>query len=163
MGRGRLLRTIKKEAYWVAKAKRKGELQAEIEAWSNKPFDMRLWELLKPLMEKIDPLEIVAILGGTYVCHDVIFKAPDFKTLVAALTLSPAPIVMEIWKLVLGQDAARDLIQQVTHQTPEQFAPGILPTGEIMPWLISFGISYFVFRHGGNLLGTAKMFFGGLK
>lgn len=155
MGRRRALKNIKKEAYWVTKAKEKGRLQAATENWQKQPFDKKILDVLKPLIDKIDPLELVAVVAGTFVVHDLILTGQDFVTEVTKFVARKSEGVIEVLLHSLGVPSAAEVIdtEVVMKQIPD-FGDGAIV------WLISFGVSFMVVRHGGDMLGTARMFFG---
>lgn len=153
-----MLKTIKKEAYWVAKATEKGRLQAETENWQKQPFDKKILDMLKPLIDKIDPLELVAVLAGTFVVHDLVLAGQEFAGQVTKLVVRKAEGIVEVLLHSLGVPSASETVDS------EAFLASLPTLGDgVIVWLVSFGISFYVFRHGGEMLGVARMFFGGLK
>ena len=153
--RGKLLRTKKKEAYTIAKAEEKGKLQAQIEIEKRTNLPLEIKKLLKKWLEKIDPIEAMAIFGGAIVVHEVIFKTAEFVVSVKDfMENSPfAPFLIPLNVFFFGIFAKPPYTAQPSHPQETQI------TDDFLLWLVAFGISYYAVRHGGDLLGIANMFF----
>lgn len=154
MPRGKLLKTKKKEAYQLEKAKVKGRLQAIREIARKLSLSEELKQLLKKWAEKIDPIETAAIIGGAIVVHEVIFKSAEFVINVKDfMENSPfAPFLIPINVFFFGIFARPPFVDLDVSKEPKI-------SDDIWLWLIAFGISYYAVRHGGDLLNIANMFF----
>lgn len=168
MPRGRTLKAKKRDAYWLSKVAEKGKLQAQVEDWKKKPLDLKLYEILKPAIDKIDPLELIAIVGGTIICHDVVLKGQEFAKALPELILRPTQTYWGFLLHSLGVPGAKQVAEGIgsTIEAGVSVATDAFKSSnldDLTVWLISFGISYYVFRHGGSMLSVAKLFFGMAK
>lgn len=158
-------RPAKKKTRVLAEAQRTGELKAEnkfrAKVFKNKKqFQNWLVERLETLMKSIDPLELMAVAGTT-----VLIKQGIDWAQVAVATAE-----FNIFNKILTADwigSFQAIIAWVQGSgEPEPQAP----TGpELMEWVISFVIAFFLVRHGealinagGNMLGVAKGLIGAL-
>lgn len=160
MARGPTLASIKKKAYWTAKEEERGRQQAIIEAWKKKPLDLKLKEIADTrLFQNIDVVEWAAIAGGTVIVHEVIFKLNEFLAPLKNLVLDlPINTLIGMWKAIFGIQTGAEWTQETLQNLVDSFGAG--KNDNIFLWLAAFCISYFTVKHGGELLGVAKMFFG---
>lgn len=164
----RWVKTQKSLAYWVKKMEVKAELQAQKEFYDKNPlFQLKQKAFLA--LEKIDPLELTAIVAGAFVVHEIIFQLDEFVDALTQWRTSDNILAKVLaWGTPMGGgDIALSLLQYIF---PEKFkemfgegGEGITPdttTGAVLMWLAAFAISYFAIKHGGELLGVAKSFVG---
>src|SRR5512139_253953 len=57
----------------------KAEWKAFFKEKANVPLPQRLKDTLFKMLANVDPIEAVAIIGGTVIVHDVIFNLPLFS------------------------------------------------------------------------------------
>jgi hypothetical protein len=150
----RWIKTEVKHAYKTSKAAEKGRLRALLEHEKNKPLTTEIREMLKKWLEKIDPIEAAAIIGGTIVTHEVIFKLAEFASTVKDFMENSiaAPALTWFNVFFFGPFAKPPYSDLGTG--PAEISD------DLMLWLVAFGISYYAVRHGADILGVAKMFFG---
>lgn len=171
LARGRLLKTIKKEAKEVAKVEAKQYFEQYFKA-SDRHFFTTLKNKAANMIENIDPIEAIAVIGGAIAVHDIIFKADDFVQQVSVwkdseLVQTKIIAAMDFFGIPVGS-----VVLDILHSlAPEQFKkaygekPNYQPpsfTGELATWLVAIAISYFAFKHGGDLINIAKSFFGAI-
>jgi len=152
----------------LAKAQREGELKAEAQhrakTFSNKKqFHIWLVERLENLVDKIDPLKLVATVAMTVFVKTGIEWTED----IVSTALGKDSLIRTIASMlpILG------IIEAITPEIPPQITQEALdtPQVEFIEWLISFLVAYMLVEHageiiqaGGNLLGVAKGLIGGL-
>lgn len=152
----------------MAKARREGELKAEVERES-KVFKLKkdtlVWvkQLIERVADKIDPFETIAILGVTGIVRYVIeeneillaramkmFNAPRMASVTTKGGLRfVTPI---IWSFIPAETIKKEDLEGLDTLTFELFE-----------WLLAFGIAYVIVRHGGTLLGLLGEGFGNLS
>lgn len=169
LARGRLLKTKVREAKKIAEAETKARLTQYYKV-KDKQFMVQLKSKLLGMIENINPIEALAVMGGAIAVHDIIFNLDEFVTQVQAWKNSEriqtkilasieafgipiGGIVLEMLKGLLPTE-----FQEVYGDKPNYVGVGL--QGEIVLWLLAIAISYFVFKHGGDLLNIAKSFFG---
>ncbi len=152
-------------AYKVEKAKEKARLQAFQEFEKRKDLTVEAKEILRNWVKKIDPLEAIAVVGGAIVVHDVIFPSAEFieKVVNFSNIFTAAPKLF--WGFIKGatgfdMGAFQPFFDLPDAQKKEVQSEDII--ADITKWIVAFAISYFVMKHGGELLSTAKMFVGGI-
>lgn len=169
MARGRLLKTKVKEARKVSEAAALGTEIGKQKGHRKKKWDDSLREHIGKAIDRIDPLETIAVIGGAIAVHEVIFQTDEFIKQTQAWKNSDKVQTKIIANLgLLGFEGGLaldilnalfpDLVKKAYGDKPEA-APTTL-SSDVLLWLLSFAISYFVFKHGGDLLNVAKVFFG---
>lgn len=143
--RGKMARPAKKRAYWEAKKKRAGELQAEVEAQRRKPLDVSAKEHIGKILDnlKIDPIETLAILGMTITVYNIITGTERLMNWVTNL---PNPMPSQF------PQAASAAASQVLGTQTNKF---IIPN-DWNVWLISLSLAYIIVRHAGQLIGLLE-------
>lgn len=148
-----------KKTFKLAKAKKLGELSAKIDH-ENKTFSNKkmLWVSLKnhlgKMLDRTDPLEMIAVIGATYIIKNGIDWTQGFVEGTGEFILG-AVAQIGTW---LGGTPEEELVKKIT-ETPE---------GEVIEWVVSFIVAFIIIRHagalitaGGNILGVAKGLIGG--
>lgn len=152
MARGRTIAKKAQEAYWVNKKAEAGRLQARKEFRDKYPVDFWLEELTHLLkFWKVDPLKIVAVLGGTVIVHEVIFKTAEFASTIYNQTKDTFIAGLEVLNLA-------DLFGLKQTEETQQMEKALQYVA--LDWVIAFIISYVAIEHGAELLGTAKTLLG---
>lgn len=166
----RWIKTEVKRAEKVAYATEMGRLKA-IEKFKRKEkFTDQMRDYVKNWLDRIDPLELLAIGGATVVVHDVIFKLDKFITQAEAWKDSD-----KIQTQILAQISAfgipvggiaLDILQTLFPDLVEEAygkKPPPTPTGDILLWIISLAVAYYAIKHGADLISVASMFWGGIS
>ncbi|RLI42932.1 hypothetical protein DRO69_09805 [Candidatus Bathyarchaeota archaeon] len=155
MARGRLLRTKRREAREIRKAETLAELKAKAHFYFKTKLGTRLMfkEWIDKLLEwsKVNPLEIVAVIGTTY----IIKQGLDW----AQLSLRVPEPVRLFLDILPGIPLPSSLLEKGE----------VIPQGnEMVEWIVSFTLAYVIVHHfdafvasGKDLLGIATMLLGG--
>lgn len=146
MGRGKLLSTKIKMAieraqpYAEAVELAKQKIHMKLE--KNKPWEVSAKEHIGKMIDRIDPLEMAAILSLTYITHETVdWTSSRFDDLKKQWKAIPVPKPILEWGLTaLGQSSSTGL--------------GDILTGDPMLWLVSFLTAFFIMRHGGEISGV---------
>lgn len=142
-------RPAKKRTYAEAKARRRGELQAEREMRRSEPIEDTLKEKGLKLLDRIDPFETAAILGTTFIVHGIIVASTDLLEKVESYQhqmpelYKAFPEFEKRWRFEHGQKES--LVTTATN----------IVTGvpDYMVWLVSFSLAYVIIHHAGSLIG----------
>jgi hypothetical protein len=134
MARGRLLKTQVKEARQIAEAISVGGQKSE----SKKNFELSLKEHIGKMIDRVDPIELGAILSLTYVIHSTYDWA---KTGLVSAIAPPLSLPWYALEIVgkLGVD--------------EKQIKGI---PDPIIWLISYIAAFYVLRHGKDMLSAVS-------
>lgn len=157
MPRGRLLKSKIKEAKYISKALAEGRQKAD----EKKPLEESLKDHIGRMIDRIDPLEAIAIIGSAIVVHEVIFKLEQFSTQMTSIIVNYPTVLWESIMYLMGKEKAEEYLKTIV-----PYAGGAaFPTApdlktEILMWLIAYAIAYYAIRHGLELLNVARMFFG---
>lgn len=89
MPRGRTIESKAKEAYWVSKRMTLGIAQGDREAHRLKGLDVSTTEHMGKMLDRVDPLEMLALVGLTMLIHDTILGS---ETLLAKWNANAARI-----------------------------------------------------------------------
>ena len=144
MGRPR-----KKSMYVEAKARRKGELQAELEFHRRKPLEQSMKEHIGKLIDnfRLDPLEIAAVGGMTFVIHEFIMKTPELTRKILTGTEFPFWDVGLIWFNAFG------IINPPEVKTGAQ---KVLNENAFLIWIVSLALAYIIVHNAGQLIGLLE-------
>jgi hypothetical protein len=172
-------RPPRKTAYVVAKAQRKGTLQAELEMHRKKPLLESTKEHIGHILDNtkiMDLAELAAALGITFVVHDLIIGtdvliqkvAKNYNSMTNVFSdLTGVPVIGGILgELSIPTDTILTLLGvnlsvappkrpgyvQVPEKAPETSAEPDTQF-QIFTWLISFSLAYIIVRHAGQLIG----------
>jgi len=156
----------------LAEAERTGVLKAE-EKYHSKLFSNKkqtgIWlaKQFERLIEKIDPLEAVAILTATFFIKQGIEWTENIPTTI----LQKDSLIRTVIKTI---PFFGPLAVMLTPEAPPEFQEKVeealdSPQAEVIQYLLSFVVAYIVVKHpeaimslGGNILGVAKGLIGGL-
>ena len=166
-------RPAKKKTRVLAKAQKLGELQAELE-WEYKTLKNKkhLFVSIKnhigKMIDKIEPMELIAVLGATYLIktgiewtEEILAGAAEFANIVVKATQKYRFVDGAI-QVILEPEGIPELaeIRQALDSAPV----------EIVEWLLSFMVAYMVVHNfaaivnaGGSILSLAKTLIGSGK
>lgn len=140
MGRGRALRTKRKEARVLAEASALGEGVGKQKAHKKKSFEQSFKEHIGKAIDRIDPIKAVAILGLTIFAKVAITANIELTKLVLDavnvgwLTGSPFFAMIQGLKILPTPS-------EVGKETLEEIPDWLL-------WLVSFALAYIIVEHG---------------
>lgn len=143
-----MARIPKKREYFLAKAREKGRIQAQLEMHRKKPLEESAKEHIGHILDnvQIDPLKLLAIGGATIFIHNYISSNPGL--LQAIMTIPEAASL-----------TAESIAEWATFPFGMIFMQAPKPTGKFqlppdwMVWLGSFFIAYILINHAGQLIG----------
>lgn len=169
MPRGRLLKTKKREARELAKAEEIGRIKGQAQAEKHMTLLQKIKEYVLPFFQNIDPLELAAVVSGAIIVHEVIFRTNEFVNSVQAWKNSSNGATILIANLgFLGFEGGLsldllnslfpDLVAKVYGEKPE--AETTSNSSDVIMWMMAFCISYYAFKHSGDLMAIAKTFIG---
>lgn len=169
--------TRKWEAYWLNKNKAKAFYQAKMEYLAKNPL-----ESLKTWLKDIDVLELAGTLALTYVIHNLIISIADFfdraKSIsdsvrviagtpdaVKWLPWGSIPLIGNFYDLpwiintLLNKQEVPDNTKEVLVNLKKELDnPN---TDSFFIWVLSFGIAYYIQKHGiTDIFNTIKGFLG---
>lgn len=138
------------------KAEVKSKLAAE-EEWTGTLQGRKKWfrdavrKLISDLGEKIDPLELMAILGLTWTVKQIMdIKFPDFRS---SIFVSGAAV--PTWGIEGGLRGLRDeLAAGITGTETGIEWKQLLAFPDWQEWIVAFVIAFIVIRHGDALLAS---------
>jgi len=81
MARGRLLKSKVREAKKIVEALTEGQIKAE----KKKDLQLSLREHLGRMIDRVDPMDMVAVLALTTVIYDVLSRAKAIKDILAVV------------------------------------------------------------------------------
>lgn len=155
MGRGKSLKTKEKERRFLAKAEAKGRLQGQAE-W--KKTQTGIWTSLRDhignMIDKIDPLEAIAITSTTVLVYEVLSHTEDFLDQIRVLS----PFGITFFRLFGFKPVGEEGL-------------GLIPEELEKPMLLatSFFIAFMLIRHpevigllGKSISGLGSMLIGTL-
>lgn len=120
---------------------------ARAEKELDKKIDIPLWlkARLEKIIDKVDFLELVALIGITVLVKGAIDKSEDIRSKIHPfITFGEIP---EGYKAVFsGIPFWYDLVKEGDKYE------GMLP--DFMDWIVSFGVAFVIVRHGGAILGA---------
>lgn len=136
-------RPAKKRCYAEAKATRKGQLQAELEFHKKKPLEESAKEHIGKMIDRVEPFEVMAIIGTTIIVRGIISSTPALMEKVKILQ-HPEFLLMGGIGVLAAQylPLPEGKLKEIVEETPDWFI-----------WLESFAIAYIVVKHGGQLIG----------
>jgi len=145
-------RPAKKKKYAEAKAVRSGELQAEYQfkkahSIAKKPLDF-IEEHGSKLLDKIEPLEAVAVIGLTVLVKHTIDSTEELLNKLQVIKSGKMKGL-----LIFRTEATTKFLEQYGY-TAEGRGEGFFTDWQ--DWLISFCIAYIIIKHGGQLFGLMK-------
>jgi hypothetical protein len=158
MSRGKQLKTKIKEAVTtatlVSMAVKVGEEKALAKLHANKPMLESLKEHISKMIDRIDPLEVVAVCSGTYIIHTAIVTTEDLFNKVTKLSFDN-PAVRGISDFVTGNFS--DIFNQIlgaATQKPTGDAPLQIQVPDLLVWMISFFVAFLLVRWGGQFIAS---------
>jgi len=144
----------------------KAKLVAEAK-FMNSNIGKEVWtrQQIERLIEKIDPLELIAVIGGTVVIYDLIKSIPELMALAveytawsrAMLVISAMPLFSWIIEKINPGALENDLKIELTAEQKAQFEA---VKKEFDPVILvkSFVISYLMIKHSGQIInGVGNM------
>lgn len=149
MARGQLLKTKVKEL----KALTKAGIKAQQEAEGAKDWKVSLREHIGKMIDRVDPLEVGAVLGFTGVIHYIIVTNKELVTATLAIVkgtvegITTAPWwswLLSPFPFPLGN------ILKKSAESKEQL--GEITQDEFFVWLISFCLAFILIRHAGAII-----------
>ena len=143
MPRGRLLRTKIKEAYKVGEAAEKGKLKAYQDSQKKKSYFVSLREHIGKMIDRVDPLESIAVLGTTLIIHDLIQGSE------ALISKISSPKNLAAWSTVIPLTDEERKKLEVDFNQPD-----------IVIWLESFALAFFLVRNGAQVLQSGQNLLG---
>jgi len=145
-----------KKTFRLAKAQAYGEELGKLEANRHFREDMKkgqessikegIFSTLKSMVEKIDPLEALAMGSATVLLHEVLSKSTDFLTEVDE-KFSVTVLLNPITGLV-----ANALWQILPEGVPKQNIN--MKPSELMLWIIAFLVAFILIRYGGEIISS---------
>jgi len=153
-----------KSTYRVEKAKTRAHIQAEYEMQKKKPINVSVKEHIGKLIDsiKIDPLEVAAVLGMTFIVKEVIDGSEELiiKARAKGSWLQKNVGTAGTW---FAAFTAGPLLLYLTTPSDED-TPEIKalkeafnsPTTEMMEWMAAFALSYIIVHNAGQLLGLLE-------
>jgi len=121
------------------------------EAWSR--------EQIEKMLDKIDPIELMAVISGTVIIYDLIKSLPELSALAveysawgrALLAISAMPLITFIINKINPGAIESDLRIELTEEQKAQFAE---MRKEFDPVVLvkSFAISYIMVKHSGQII-----------
>jgi len=141
----------RKVAYELAKAEARGRLKGQQMGLKLEPIEQTVRKYFDKILEKIDPLEAMAIMGATI----MIKQGIDFTEMAAGtLARFPSTFKMFPWAIPIPGLATLD-------------TKDLVAKDEILQWLLSFSIAFVLIKHfdkvvtaGGSLLSAARALVG---
>jgi len=173
MARGKLLKTKVKEALTeasiVQEAIKVGSLKAEQKVHEKKTLLESAKEHIGKMIDRIDPLEALAMGFTTFIVHDVLVKTEEFLLQFSHIYAeSVAEVKAEgksgFWWENIG--AFWGNLPVIGVMTPFPSTNGVSPSqtkpeDSIMLWAVSFIIAFLIIRYGDKILeafgGIAKL------
>ena len=152
----------------LAYVRAKSELKAFREDMKKEPFGAWAKERINKMLEKVDPMEAVAVLGTTIMVHGIILRSTE----VLEIIVNPAAAG---GLGIVGTYGPTNMTEEQLDKLAENWG---VPSFHLPPpsmkedtweiWLISFALSLVIIRHAGALIGlldkgldtVVKMFFG---
>jgi hypothetical protein len=138
----------------LAEAKREGELRAELKMHKKKPITESIKEHVGKAIDRVDPLEAVAVLGLTPLVKVVILDPLNgFAKAMSGFTQERA----SAWDYHLSSFwAFFDITESGLPEWLKSQGKSGLPQGFSFPdwqiWLVSFAVSYLIIKHAGAIL-----------
>ena len=144
-----------------AMAKRKGELEAETKFYDKQPLTKKLKRLLWKKIEEVDPIEVAALLAGTYLVKQVIEASEEITAIVIAKAsyIKNNPKIGGAWALSgiiagpLGGVISTVLMPEDPIAKETYLKAMDTVTVEGIEWVLSFVIAYLLVKHGGEIIG----------
>lgn len=154
----------------LTKAKVKAELQAKA-SWkkTKQGYESSLRDHIGLMIDKINPLELLASIGLTIAIHKIIVDSQELLIkshgteglTLSQILLSPGGTLGTIVSRITEQQIREWL--GLNELTAEQLKAIEAVKNDPAPWLISFGIAYFLIHNGqqvASLPATVAGFFG---
>ena len=159
----------------LAFAEERGKLKAKQQALKKEGVSEKFERLLPIIIHNSDKIiDGLAIISGTIIVHDIIFKTDEFLASAKAWTLSSnvqtklfasgmtpfmglpfGGMALEFLKTFMPEDIMKQVWGETTEEQKQSFQ-----SQDWFLWLMAFGISYFAVKHGDDLLNVARMFTG---
>ena len=151
MARGKLLKTKVKEAVLeascVAEAVKIGSLKAENKVHESKSMLDSAREHIGKMIDRIDPLEVAAVAGLTFVLHETILSTSDLiQKINTTIAKNPAYVVG-----VLNPFAGLMLSLLPKMNFPDEL-DNIKTPDSFFLWVVSFLLAFIIIRHGAELV-----------
>jgi hypothetical protein len=150
MSRGRQLRTIVKEAVLegaaVAESIKLGEKRAELKLHKNKPLMESLREHIGKMIDRIDPLETIAVAASTYIIHETIINTATLLGQVNTVLIKPENVLLFDLNPVAA--AITTSIGLASMPQPKD----IKKPDSILLWVVSFIIAFILVRYAGEII-----------
>jgi len=137
-----------KKTFKLAEAEALGRASGEMRAHKKKPLAESLREHLGKMIDRVDPLEVVAVVGTTYVLHETILASTDvLNKITAKIAINPEWVIG-----VLNPLAGVMLSLMPKPEFPKELE-NIKTPDSIFLWVVCFILAFIVVRHGAELLG----------
>jgi hypothetical protein len=155
-----------RKTFKLAKAQRLGELKAELQFHRNKPLKESFREHIGKMIDRLDPMETLAIGSGTLLIHQFILKDTDTLTKIANAFSTVEYGLANPWMVWL-QGMTGYLGLGFLFGGPPQQETGKSLTGspeldQIMLWMLSFLIAVMLVKYGGQIFGMLGKGLGGM-
>lgn len=152
-------------------ARQKGTLRFKK---SKKGLELSIREHIGKIIDKIDPMDIIAILGFTFIIKQIIIENFEDRIVeliygkgILGLIAFAGPTVYGIFQYIRPILEAKGLWPREEEMKKALDIPQI----EIFEWILSFALAYIIVKHGGALIGlldkglnsVVGMFLGVLK
>jgi hypothetical protein len=152
-------RPAKKKTYWESKKKRLGELQAEREMHRKKPLEESFKEHIGKMIDRVDPIELVAVAGMTVIVHQTVIGAEDLLKKVSTITNLPFSLSTGTFQALTSGSTQGFFITEIKTFGDILTNLGIIKTtaenstpNEILTWMVCFAIAYVMIHNAHQLL-----------
>lgn len=150
----------------LAKAQRLGELMAERQFHKNKSLEESFREHIGKMIDRLDPIEAMAVGSSTLLIHQFILKdtatltkvANAFSTLTYAAT-QPWMVWLQGMTSYLGFGW---LFGGPPQMKTDESLTGNPTLDQLMLWLLSFVIAVMLVKYGGQIFGMLGKGLGGM-
>lgn len=144
MGRGPSLQRVKQ----LAKAEELGKLKAQQQILKSKPWKIVLRETAEHMLDKVDPLELMAVLAATVIIHEVIIGSATALNTIKTWAMRPES---------LEQSAAGKILYTMLRASGFGFLTDVGEfttgtTGGALSWCISFALAYIAIKHASGIM-----------
>lgn len=137
-----------KKTFKLAEAAALGKASGEIKAHKKKPLLESVREHIGLMIDRIDPLEIAAVVGTTYVLHETILASTDvLNKITAKISMNPE------WVIGALNPLAGLMLSLMPKPEFPQELENIKTPDSLFLWIVCFILAFIVVRHGAELLG----------